>query len=113
MHPFYIRTNEYTQHLNTHVLSVPLSFVFWEVPLSGLAFQWQTGSSLAFSIPFSSTGRHSHFHKMPQSRCCSHHDFCVAQDILVASWVQHYSAGVGVHTVNMEDTEFPFLLGPL
>lgn len=43
----------------------------------------------------------------------AHHDLGVAQHVLVAGWVQDDAAGVGVHTVDVQDTELPLLLCPL
>ena len=42
-----------------------------------------------------------------------HHDLRVAQHVLVAGWVEHYAAGVGVNAVDMQDAKPPLLLRPL
>lgn len=42
-----------------------------------------------------------------------HHDLRVAQHVLVPGRVEHYAAGVGVNTMDMQDTKLPLLLCPL
>lgn len=43
----------------------------------------------------------------------AHHDFSVPQYVLVASRVQYNTTGVGVDTMDMQNAQPPFLLGPL